>query len=136
MIPVECPYVEFGDLRQVTTGAVVLIAGKNDEPPGVVLLTLTDYSKPSYQTLKSTSNQATRSFPRGIVSLPQAIALKIPPNDEPLYLNYYPPTNPDYTGPQGERPPCIVNAHGGPTARASQVLNWTIQFFTSRGWAW
>jgi len=56
--------------------------------------------------------------------------------DDPLYVNYYPPTNPDYTGPDGEKPPCVLNVHGGPTGSANQVLSWSKQFFTSRGWAW
>ncbi|KAF9512046.1 hypothetical protein BS47DRAFT_1394589 [Hydnum rufescens UP504] len=44
-------------------------------------------------------------------------------------------TNPDYVSDGQEKPPCIVNVHGGPTSRAAPGLNWTIQYFTSRGWA-
>ncbi len=28
---------------------------------------------------------------------------------------YYAPVNPDFTAPEGELPPLIVNVHGGPT---------------------
>jgi dipeptidyl aminopeptidase/acylaminoacyl peptidase len=48
---------------------------------------------------------------------------------------YYPPTNPDYVAPADERPPLIVVSHGGPTAATSPVLNYGIQFWTSRGFA-
>jgi len=46
---------------------------------------------------------------------------------------YYPPTNPDFTGPPGERPPLVVLSHGGPTANASTSLNLGTQLLTSRG---
>jgi dipeptidyl aminopeptidase/acylaminoacyl peptidase len=46
---------------------------------------------------------------------------------------FYPPANPDYTAPKGERPPLLVKSHGGPTAAASRTLDLLIQFWTSRG---
>jgi len=50
----------------------------------------------------------------------------------------YRPTNPAYEGSSipGEKPPCVINVHGGPTAMATLALSWSKQFFTSRGWAW
>ncbi|MEN9206507.1 MAG: S9 family peptidase [Thermostichales cyanobacterium DRC_bins_46] len=51
------------------------------------------------------------------------------------YGYYYPPTHPEYEGLPGERPPLLVKTHGGPTAAASPVLQWGIQYWTSRGWA-
>lgn len=46
---------------------------------------------------------------------------------------YYPPCNPDYQAPEGERPPLLVKIHGGPTAATSVGLNLQIQYWTSRG---
>ena len=48
---------------------------------------------------------------------------------------FYPPHNPDFTAPDGERPPLVVRVHGGPTAHVSATLSPEIQFFTSRGFA-
>ena len=48
---------------------------------------------------------------------------------------YYPPQNPAYAAPAGERPPLIVRCHGGPTAAASATLDPAVQFWTSRGFA-
>jgi dipeptidyl aminopeptidase/acylaminoacyl peptidase len=45
----------------------------------------------------------------------------------------YPPTNPQVTGPDDERPPLLVLVHGGPTAAARSVLDLGIQYWTSRG---
>ncbi|MGH9067566.1 MAG: S9 family peptidase [Acidimicrobiales bacterium] len=46
---------------------------------------------------------------------------------------YYPPASARLTGPAGERPPLVVNSHGGPTGSTSSALNLRIQYFTSRG---
>lgn len=49
---------------------------------------------------------------------------------------YYPPTNRDYEGPEGAAPPLIVSSHGGPTSSASAALSYSIQYWTSRGFAY
>ena len=60
-----------------------------------------------------------------------------PETGDPVYATYYPPTNPDYEGGlPGERPPVVVNVHGRPTDFSHHGLNWEVQFFTSRGFAW
>ena len=41
--------------------------------------------------------------------------------DRTAHALYYPPTNPDFRGPDGEKPPLIVLSHGGPTSNASTV---------------
>ena len=46
---------------------------------------------------------------------------------------FYPPTNPEHVGPDDERPPLMVLAHGGPTAQARRELQLGILYWTSRG---
>ena len=48
---------------------------------------------------------------------------------------FYPPTNPDFSAPEGERPPLIVESHGGPTGSATAAFSLAVQFWTSRGFA-
>ncbi len=48
---------------------------------------------------------------------------------------FYPPYNPEYTGPDEQLPPLIVMCHGGPTSATSSALNFKIQYWTSRGFA-
>ena len=134
---VKSPYVEISSMSSIQkTGEVFFIGGHSSEPSEIVSLTLSR-TTPSFKTLKSTSSSATSSFPPGIVSVAQPITIKVPPNDDPVHLNFYPPTNPEYSGGvDGEKPPCVVGVHGGPTCISNQVLNWSKQYFTSRGWAW
>jgi dipeptidyl aminopeptidase/acylaminoacyl peptidase len=49
------------------------------------------------------------------------------------HAQFYPPRNADFEGPPGERPPLVVETHGGPTAHVSSAFQPAIQFLTSRG---
>ena len=66
------------------------------------------------------------------ISRPEAIEFPTA-GERTAHALYYPPTNPDVTGPDGERPPLIVLSHGGPTSNASSTLELSRQFMTSRG---
>jgi dipeptidyl aminopeptidase/acylaminoacyl peptidase len=48
---------------------------------------------------------------------------------------FYPPANPEFEAPAGERPPLIVESHGGPTGNTSAAFSLGVQFWTSRGFA-
>ena len=52
-----------------------------------------------------------------------------------VYGFYYPPCNPGFSAPAGEKPPLIVFGHGGPTGATSAGLNLKVQYWTSRGFA-
>ncbi|MFB8212365.1 prolyl oligopeptidase family serine peptidase [Streptomyces sp. NPDC056010] len=55
------------------------------------------------------------------------------PGGREIHAQIYPPRNPGHTGPEGELPPYVVWAHGGPTGHAALVLDLEIAYFTSRG---
>jgi dipeptidyl aminopeptidase/acylaminoacyl peptidase len=67
------------------------------------------------------------------VSRPRTIAFPTEDGATTAYALYYPPTNPEATGPAGELPPLIVASHGGPTSMAQAALSLGVQFWTSRG---
>ncbi len=48
---------------------------------------------------------------------------------------FYAPANRDRRGPDGARPPLIVVSHGGPTSATDAAFKWSVQFWTSRGFA-
>ncbi len=51
------------------------------------------------------------------------------------YAFYYPPTNPNFEAPEGEKPPLIVKCHGGPTGHSGTYFMFDVLFWTSRGFA-
>ncbi|MCT2593450.1 prolyl oligopeptidase family serine peptidase [Streptomyces sp. N2-109] len=55
------------------------------------------------------------------------------PDGRDVHAHVYPPRHPARTAPDGELPPYVVWAHGGPTSRAPLVLDLEIAYFTSRG---
>ncbi|MCK1797226.1 prolyl oligopeptidase family serine peptidase [Streptomyces sp. XM4193] len=55
------------------------------------------------------------------------------PDGRPVHAHIYPPHHPDHRGPQGQAPPYVIWAHGGPTGRAPLVLDLELAYFTSRG---
>ncbi|CAL9402193.1 prolyl oligopeptidase family serine peptidase [Streptomyces sp. enrichment culture] len=55
------------------------------------------------------------------------------PDGREVHAHVYPPHHPARTAPDGERPPYVIWAHGGPTSRSALVLDLTIAYFTSRG---
>lgn len=59
------------------------------------------------------------------------------PSERNLIANayFYPPHNEDFVAPDGELPPLLLTVHGGPTAAASNALDFEIQYWTSRGFA-
>ncbi|AIV33132.1 MULTISPECIES: S9 family peptidase [unclassified Streptomyces] len=55
------------------------------------------------------------------------------PDGREIHAHLYPPHNPGCRAPDGELPPYVIWAHGGPTSRAPLVLDLEIAYFTSRG---
>ncbi|MFE2077436.1 S9 family peptidase [Streptomyces misionensis] len=55
------------------------------------------------------------------------------PDGREVHAQVYPPHHPGHAAPDGELPPYVIWAHGGPTSRVPLVLDLEIAYFTSRG---
>ena len=138
LLPIANPFASIGAIRAVDDKTLVFQARSAQTPSAIIRFTIPDLSTPhsgvTYKTLKSSIESL--PFPESIISQPESLTLGT--ESEPVYATLYPPTNSAYDGSLDptEKPPCIVNAHGGPTAMAVLGLDWTKQYFTSRGWAW
>lgn len=123
--PFDLPFSTFASLRGVGSD-IVTIAGSPTEGPAVVRIQV-DGGK--VEVLRR-SRQV--SLDRAWLSVPEAIEFPTT-TDEVAHALWYPPTNPDVEGPLDERPPLLVFSHGGPTGSASAVLDYRVQYWTSRG---
>ncbi|KAI0731495.1 Alpha/Beta hydrolase protein [Fomitopsis betulina] len=130
---IECPYTDVQDLKRVSDNSFVFLASRVDAPQSLIVCVL-DNAKPEFRELDTSPANAAK-IPGSYISVAQALTLKTEVG-EPLHVLYLPPKNPEYEAPAGERPPCVVNAHGGPTGHTNASLDWSKQYFTSRGWAW
>ncbi|MTE21607.1 prolyl oligopeptidase family serine peptidase [Streptomyces sp. TRM43335] len=55
------------------------------------------------------------------------------PDGREIHARLAPPRNPAHRAPDGELPPYVVRAHGGPTGRDPLALDLETAYFTSRG---
>jgi len=61
------------------------------------------------------------------------IAIEFPTTLGAAHGFYYPPANPNFTGLSNEKPPLLVQSHGGPTWHYSPTYAPNILYWTSRG---
>lgn len=52
-----------------------------------------------------------------------------------VYGLYYPPQNSRFTGSAHQAPPAVIGVHGGPHSQATRGLRLSIQYWTTRGFA-
>ncbi|KAJ7207938.1 Alpha/Beta hydrolase protein [Mycena pura] len=133
---VENPYVSIQSMRPVGADTVVFIGERVDAPAELVVCTVGPDSSACFSSLVS-KPAAVPDFPTELLSVAQPMTLK-GPDSHPVHVVYFPPNNPAYSGTSisGEKPPCILNVHGGPTHFLGHALDMTTQYYTSRGWAW
>ncbi|WP_156760410.1 alpha/beta hydrolase family protein [Microbacterium karelineae] len=62
-----------------------------------------------------------------------AVPMTFPGPLGPVHAFFFPPSSPDFTGPDDELPPVVVLVHGGPTGHVTGDLSQNAAFFTSRG---
>lgn len=120
-------YTEITQLRGDAT-QLAFIGGRPDGPSELVVWNLDTAEK----SILRQSSQV--NLDAAYISLPQSICFESQPG-ELAYAWFYPPKNPEFEGPAGERPPLIVLSHGGPTANSSATLSMAKQYWTSRGFA-
>ena len=130
LTPLDTPFTEFGSLR-ANGNRVVFRAGAPDHPAGIVAL---DLGSGRHVVHKQVTDVLERAEPRIADYLTRVEAIEFPTaGGSTAFGLFYPPHNPDYAPPAGEKPPLLVKCHGGPTSAASSTLNLSIQYWTSRG---
>jgi dipeptidyl aminopeptidase/acylaminoacyl peptidase len=122
------PELEPGPWLAAAGDEVVLVAGSATTSDAVVAV---DVESGATRVLRAAPGV---SVDASFLSVPESVWF---PTDggRTSQLFYYPPRHRDHAGVAGERPPLIVISHGGPIAAADATLDYTVQFWTSRGFA-
>ncbi|KAI5114963.1 hypothetical protein M0805_006579, partial [Coniferiporia weirii] len=138
----DAPYVSVAAVRPTGPRSAVFIAEAINAPRAIVTLTLGEGNRTNLAVIRGGDTDADAGSADGEAKIdktyfatPRPLTLRTR-SDAEVYAVFYAPTNPVYAGPEGERPPCIVSVHGGPTGMTGQGLRMSVQFFTSRGFAW
>jgi hypothetical protein len=118
----------FGGIVPTDGNDVYFIGGSPSTPPSVYKWNIE--TKGAAEILACSTNL---SFDDDIISIPRQV--EFPTTLGTAFGYYYPPKNGCHTGMDGEAPPLLVKAHGGPTACTGTSFNPAIQYWTSRGFA-
>jgi dipeptidyl aminopeptidase/acylaminoacyl peptidase len=122
------PFTAIGALQRLDARTVAILAGSGVDTAAVVTV---DIETGETTVVRRPSPAA---VPPQSISVAQALTFP-GAGGAPTHALYYPPANGHFTAPGGERPPLIVQVHGGPTGKASGSFSLANQFWTSRGFA-
>ncbi len=120
----DLSYSSFGGIA-IDGGRAVLRAGGPDRPAAIVEL------DPASGVASELCTAGEVPVDAAFLAHPEPISFAS--GGAVAHAFYYPPTNPEFRAPAGERPPLIVKSHGGPTGATSSELRLANQFWTSRG---
>jgi dipeptidyl aminopeptidase/acylaminoacyl peptidase len=121
----DTPFAEFAFDLSADGGSIAGIGGVPTTWPAVVRV---DAATSQAEVLTDSAELPGQAY----LPVPQEVDFE-GPYGQIVHGLLYPPTNPDVAGPADERPPFVVRVHGGPTSRASAVLDLAKAYFTSRG---
>jgi dipeptidyl aminopeptidase/acylaminoacyl peptidase len=129
LVDLDVPYDAFRSPYLAAEGARGLfIAGSATVPPQIVQI---DFATGEHEVLRTSAEVPVDT---AYFSVPKPI--EFPTDGLTAYALYYPPANPDYDAPDDEKPPLIVDVHGGPTDHSNALFSLSTQFWTSRGFAY
>lgn len=123
---IELPYTDYGSVH-AREGQAVFRAASPKQPGSIVRLDLATHQMEVLRRSGSLGDELA-----AYCSVPEHITYPTE-GGRNAYAFYYPPANPDYAAPAGDRPPLVVKCHGGPTAFSSGVLDPRVLYWTSRG---
>jgi dipeptidyl aminopeptidase/acylaminoacyl peptidase len=123
----EQPFTSFGFPSLSVRGNQVAFAAAT--PARETAVVLFDLDSGEAETVRASSEE---SIDPAYASVPRAIEFPTG-GGEVAHAFYYPPANAEFAGPEGERPPLIVQSHGGPTSHATPALDREFVYWTSRG---
>jgi dipeptidyl aminopeptidase/acylaminoacyl peptidase len=124
----DLPFVGWSNIQLVSPETAVAIAASPTEEAAVVTVDLGTGSQRVLRVPGSLKLETPFISIAESIEFPTAGGLT-------AHAFYYPPTHPDFSGPEADKPPLVVKVHGGPTSHSKAELTMASQYWTSRGFA-
>lgn len=133
-LPVPLTYLP-GETLAVGDDAVLTVAAFADRPAALIAVQIE--RRPDGRTTGASwcELRSSRSDVPGPQWRPAPLVVTVESPFGSLDAVYHPPTHPDHHVEPGAPPPLVLEAHGGPTARAPLAYSSATAFWTSRGFA-
>ncbi|KAH9918754.1 uncharacterized protein BXZ73DRAFT_80523 [Epithele typhae] len=138
---ISTPYSFALRLRSISPGKVIFMGSTETSPMAVVEMTVDTrdvLGTLSFVEIGTSQRSASLpTIPARSISTPTSFELEHPRRPETIHATLYPPVNCRYSGGlPDELPPVVVHIRGGPYRFHPQSLDWDIQAFTTRGFAY
>jgi dipeptidyl aminopeptidase/acylaminoacyl peptidase len=127
---VDSPYTQFGEYISANGDDLLFLAGGADAPMGVVREHLQTRKR---RVLRLDSGEMT--FDPAVTSAPRHVTFP-GESGETSHAWFYAPRNDTVAADPERKPPLLVRAHGGPTSATNFSLDVSVQYWTSRGFAY
>jgi dipeptidyl aminopeptidase/acylaminoacyl peptidase len=135
VVELDLPFTLVRNLRAAGPSTVVAVAASPVVEKAVVRIHLDDRDRVAQlETIRAARHLEDLGVGSEHISCP--VPISFPSADgRTAFALLYEPANPDCRGPADERPPLLVEIHGGPTGCARPELDLSVQYWTSRGFA-
>ncbi|KAJ3695862.1 hypothetical protein LUZ60_001239 [Juncus effusus] len=132
--PLDIP---FSDVSNIVSGNdyFYVEGASSTQPLSIAKVTLSENLSEikEFSVVWSSSPDLTKY--KSYFSSPEIIEFPTEISGQNAYAYFYPPSNSDLQSSSDEKPPLLLETHGGPTWEARGVLDLNVQYWTSRGWA-
>ena len=125
---IATPFTTFGYFAAASRGRLLCVAASAETGSALVAI---DADSGEIETLRRGSEP---KLDPSYVSRAEPIACPSA-GGRATHAFYYPPRNPAFRAPEGERPPLLTFIHGGPTGGTDPGFRLAIQYWTTRGFA-
>lgn len=120
-------------LARLSENSFLIIGDSSEKPGALAMVEVHEFGGAEHLVLRRETEQ---SLSPSVFALPETIRFpaKKGPKREVCGF-FWPPHNPAFRGPEGEKPPLIIQSHGGPTGHTPPALMLSLQYWNSRGYA-
>ncbi|WFC97951.1 hypothetical protein MYAM1_000671 [Malassezia yamatoensis] len=142
---IETGYSQYSQLRvDAQNSSLVAIASSPTALPRLIRIQLENLIERTHHETLQVPVEEVFAPPSPISLCEDSISIATPitfPSELPdgtqttAHALYYPPKNAVFQAPADTSPPCRIIVHGGPTGKASSSLDFSLQYWTTRGWA-